>query len=86
MRSGLAQTAGILLNVDSIRDLGNLWKEQTLVDVANLLQTPTGTANVGNVLGNRMFWANDYMVRPLPALFGRFADAGEFRCIAGETT
>ncbi|KZW03001.1 galactose mutarotase-like protein [Exidia glandulosa HHB12029] len=59
---GLAQTAGILLNVDSIRDLGNLWNEQTLVRVADLLETPTGNANVGKLFGNRMFWANDYMV------------------------
>jgi hypothetical protein len=57
-------TASINIDLDQVFELGNLWKSQTLVSMVNSLKHDTGiSANAGGILGNRMFFANDYMVR-----------------------
>lgn len=60
----LRASAGILMNVSQIRELGQLWQSETIMKVANDLQSTDHTwqANVGNIFGNRMFFASDYMV------------------------
>jgi len=54
--------SSILINVTKFDDLGKLWKDKTLQQVSHQLQKPTKSANIGGLLGNRMFWANDFMV------------------------
>ncbi|KAH7104835.1 galactose mutarotase-like protein [Auriculariales sp. MPI-PUGE-AT-0066] len=54
--------SSILINTTKFDDLGKLWNDKTLQQVAHQLETPTKTANIGNLRGNRMFWANDFMV------------------------
>ena len=54
--------SSILINVTKFDDLGKLWKDETLQKVSRQLQKPTDSANIGGLLGNRMFWANDFMV------------------------
>ncbi|GJJ11953.1 hypothetical protein Clacol_006191 [Clathrus columnatus] len=56
-------TENLKINTTDIQVLGLLWNSSDLVSVFNGLSTSTGTANVGNLLGNRMFWNNDYMVQ-----------------------
>jgi len=50
------------MNIDKIRDLGQLWSSENLTDFANSLSQNSATANAGDLVGNRMFFTNDYMV------------------------
>lgn len=55
-------TGSIKINVSEIAQLGEEWDSSTLTTVAASLSKSSDTANVGNLVGNRMFFANDYMV------------------------
>jgi hypothetical protein len=55
--------SSIKINLTKIQDLGNQWQSNTLAAAASALSQDTGNANAGNLVGNRMFFANDYMVR-----------------------
>ncbi|KZV87023.1 galactose mutarotase-like protein [Exidia glandulosa HHB12029] len=57
-----AAISSILLNITQIDQLGDLWEDATLQSVAKQLDSSTGTANIGGLKGNRMFWSNDFMV------------------------
>ncbi|KAH9082166.1 polysaccharide lyase family 8 protein, partial [Lactarius deliciosus] len=43
--------------------LGELWGSNTMIEVYNNLVKPTRDANSGRIVGNRMFYNNDYMVQ-----------------------
>ncbi|KAI9445284.1 polysaccharide lyase family 8 protein [Lactarius indigo] len=59
-----AQATGSLnLNLSEILQLGELWGSDTMIDVYNNLVEPTQDANSGRIVGNRMFYNNDYMVQ-----------------------
>ncbi|KAJ7689202.1 polysaccharide lyase family 8 protein [Mycena rosella] len=55
-------TASILLNLTKIDALGQEWDSDTLEEFSTTLSTNGATANAGDLTGNRMFYANDYMV------------------------
>ncbi|KAI0778157.1 galactose mutarotase-like protein [Trametes elegans] len=55
-------TSSILLNVPQIETLGELWDSSVLQTVHETLTKQDTTANAGSIKGNRMFYANDYMV------------------------
>ena len=55
-------TGEIHLNLTQIQLLGQLWNSSTLTNVYNDLAKSTTDANAGEMSGNRMFYANDYMV------------------------
>jgi hypothetical protein len=55
-------TAQINLNLSQIGQLGEEWNSAILIDVDNSLSKNVTTANAGNLIGNRMFYDNDYMV------------------------
>ncbi|TCD64841.1 hypothetical protein EIP91_003589 [Steccherinum ochraceum] len=55
-------TAQINLNLTQIQVLGQLWQSDTLTQTYNSLVKNTTDANAGQLMGNRMFYANDYMV------------------------
>ncbi|KAJ6503511.1 polysaccharide lyase family 8 protein [Mycena vitilis] len=55
-------TASILLNLTKIGVLGDEWSSDTLVKFSDSLSQNSTTANAGNLIGNRMFYDNDYMV------------------------
>ncbi|TCD71497.1 hypothetical protein EIP91_008878 [Steccherinum ochraceum] len=59
-------TAQINLNLTQIQVLGQLWESDTLTQVYNGLVKNTTDANAGELVGNRMFYANDYMVHRGP--------------------
>ncbi|KAH0588585.1 hypothetical protein H2248_004415 [Termitomyces sp. 'cryptogamus'] len=54
-------TNGIKINLTAVGELGQLWKSQKLLDVAKTLSAPSNV-NAGGLIGNRMFYTNDYMV------------------------
>ncbi|KAH8988956.1 polysaccharide lyase family 8 protein [Lactarius akahatsu] len=59
-----AQATGSLnLNLSEILQLGELWGSNTMIEVYNNLVKPTQDANSGRIIGNRMFYNNDYMVQ-----------------------
>ncbi|KAG6813263.1 hypothetical protein H0H92_012677 [Tricholoma furcatifolium] len=51
------------INITQIQVLGELWNSSTLSGVYDDLQLSTTDANAGALVGNRMFYANDYMVQ-----------------------
>ncbi|KIY52561.1 polysaccharide lyase family 8 protein [Fistulina hepatica ATCC 64428] len=55
-------TASINLNLTEIDELGTAWSSDSLRNFASSLSTPSGNANAGSLIGNKMFYANDYMV------------------------
>lgn len=55
-------TGSIDISSSHIQQLGNAWKSQTLQAIASNVAASGHNANVGNLQGNRMFYANDYMV------------------------
>ncbi|PIL31993.1 hypothetical protein GSI_06697 [Ganoderma sinense ZZ0214-1] len=55
-------TGSIDISSSHIQQLGNAWNSQTLQAVASNVVASGDNANVGNLQGNRMFYANDYMV------------------------
>ncbi|KAI0365220.1 galactose mutarotase-like protein [Pilatotrama ljubarskyi] len=56
-------TASININITEIQELGKLWNSSVLQSVSQSLARPSKDANAGNITGNRMFYANDYMVQ-----------------------
>ncbi|KAH8102633.1 polysaccharide lyase family 8 protein [Cristinia sonorae] len=59
-------TGSIKINITQIRELGEEWDSDVLTLAYAALSTNTTNANVGSVSGNRMFFANDYMVHRGP--------------------
>ncbi|KAF8198911.1 polysaccharide lyase family 8 protein [Pholiota molesta] len=55
-------TGSIKINLTEVLELGNQWSSSTLINFANSLSATTKNANAGKLEGNRMFYANDYMV------------------------
>ena len=50
------------MNISQIQQLGDLWGSGTMESVAESFAVNSSTANAGDINGNRMFYANDYMV------------------------
>ncbi len=55
-------SGSIQVNVSRIQQLGDEWNSDTLKSVAKSLSDSSDSANSGDLTGNRMFYANDYMV------------------------
>ncbi|KAF8626538.1 hypothetical protein AX15_004841 [Amanita polypyramis BW_CC] len=49
-------------NLTEVQALGELWSSSTLIDYAEKLSQNSTNANAGSLIGNRMFYDNDYMV------------------------
>jgi len=45
-----------------VEELGKQWNSDILVEFARSFSSNTTDANTGGLLGNRMFYSNDYMV------------------------
>ena len=60
----LRATGSININISEIAQLGEEWGSSTLTTVATSLSKNSSNANEGNIIGNRMFFTNDYMARP----------------------
>jgi hypothetical protein len=58
----LRATGSLNLNLSEVLQLGELWNSPTMVQVYHNLIEPTMDANAGNLIGNRNFYNNDYMV------------------------
>ncbi|KZP31299.1 polysaccharide lyase family 8 protein [Athelia psychrophila] len=56
-------TGSINFNISEVQQLANQWQSDALLEVVDSLQTNTSDANSGSIVGNRMFYANDYMVQ-----------------------
>ncbi|KAI0724522.1 polysaccharide lyase family 8 protein [Cerioporus squamosus] len=59
-------TGSIQVNVSRIQQLGDEWNSDKLKSVGESLSESSSSANSGNLVGNRMFYANDYMVQRGP--------------------
>ncbi|KAJ8522567.1 hypothetical protein ONZ45_g913 [Pleurotus djamor] len=59
-------TANIKTNLTQLQVLGQTWNSPTITSVFNALNSGSTSANVGPLVGNRMFFANDYMVHRGP--------------------
>ncbi|KAI0078909.1 polysaccharide lyase family 8 protein [Panus rudis PR-1116 ss-1] len=59
-------TGSIKINITEIKQLGDEWQSDVLTSVYESLSKNTSNANVGSINGNRMFFANDYMVHRGP--------------------
>ncbi|KAI0078908.1 polysaccharide lyase family 8 protein [Panus rudis PR-1116 ss-1] len=59
-------TANIQFNVTQLGVLADEWSSETLMDAYEGLVLNTTDANAGALSGNRMFYANDYMVHRGP--------------------
>ncbi len=58
-------SANLGINLTAVEELGNKWMSGSLTDFATSLKVSNlPHANAGNLKGNRMFYTNDYMVRP----------------------
>lgn len=55
-------TSGLKLNLSEILQLGKLWGSTSMIQAYNNFIEPTNDANAGNLVGNRNFYNNDYMV------------------------
>ena len=56
-----------------------------MTDTATRLNQDTTDANAGHLLGNRMFWDNDYMVRIVQVTFDvKIREYDYTRSIAGQ--
>ncbi|KAG6915305.1 hypothetical protein DXG01_012228 [Tephrocybe rancida] len=71
-------TSGINLNLSDIGELGRLWNSKKLKDFARSLSAPSNV-NAGSLVGNRMFYTNDYM-----ALGFHLADGVTYTHIRGD--
>ncbi|KXN90692.1 Chondroitinase-AC [Leucoagaricus sp. SymC.cos] len=58
----LGPVKGLNTNLTKVRQLGELWNNSILTEFAQSLSGGSNSANIGQVLGNRMFWDFDYMV------------------------
>lgn len=55
-------TSSIKIPLPEVQALGDEWKNDVLKKFASSLSGKTDNANAGQLYGNRMFYANDYMV------------------------
>ncbi|KAG8950420.1 hypothetical protein FRC04_007435 [Tulasnella sp. 424] len=57
-------TANLKLNLTLVQQLGDMWQASAITDAMYcLLKSDTyANANANELVGNRMFWSNDYMV------------------------
>ncbi|TFK30475.1 chondroitin AC lyase [Coprinopsis marcescibilis] len=55
-------TGGIHMNLTKVRELGRLWPSKALTDFADSLLGRARSANAGSLLGNKVFYTNDYVV------------------------
>ncbi|KAG2045283.1 polysaccharide lyase family 8 protein [Suillus americanus] len=55
-------SSGVLTNFSKLEELGEQWNSDVLVNFARSISSNTTNANAGGLLGNRMFYNNDYMV------------------------
>lgn len=55
-------SSGIRINMTLIETLGEQWDSDIMKTFASSLANTTPHANAGNLVGNRVFYANDYMV------------------------
>ena len=58
-------TGSIKINISQIQELGSLWGSDEIQSVYESLAANSSTANSGDIVGNRMFYNNDYMVSRL---------------------
>ncbi|KAG6911940.1 hypothetical protein DXG01_000188 [Tephrocybe rancida] len=56
-------TASLKMNLTQIQILGETWKSSDISEIYDNLSLNTTDANAGALEGNRMFYANDYMVQ-----------------------
>ncbi|KAL4243438.1 dermatan-sulfate isomerase family protein [Abortiporus biennis] len=59
-------TGSININITEFEQLGEEWNEDTLTSAYSSLSKNTSNANVGSIVGNKMFYTNDYMVQRGP--------------------
>ncbi|KAI0741691.1 polysaccharide lyase family 8 protein [Daedaleopsis nitida] len=59
-------SSGIKTNLTQLQVLGELWKSDVISSAYEMLSTNTTSANSGNIIGNRIFYANDYVVQRGP--------------------
>jgi hypothetical protein len=52
-----------MTNLTQVQDVGDKWSSSTLQQYASSLNGKFSSANAGKLVGNRMFYSNDYMVR-----------------------
>ncbi|KAG1749613.1 polysaccharide lyase family 8 protein [Suillus paluster] len=57
-----AATTSIQTNLSKVEELGEQWNSDVLINYAKSLSANTTDANAGELIGNRMFFDNDYMV------------------------
>lgn len=55
-------TGSIKINLTEVTQLGTGWSSSPLTSFASSLSKGSDSANAGNLLGNNMFYDNDYMV------------------------
>ncbi|KAG0696264.1 polysaccharide lyase family 8 protein [Suillus ampliporus] len=55
-------SSSIQTNLSKVEQLGEQWNSDVLVNFATSLSANTTNANAGELIGNRMFFDNDYMV------------------------
>lgn len=55
-------TGSINMNISEVQQLGEEWNSTVLLEFSSTISANTTDANVGELHGNRMFFANDYMV------------------------
>ncbi|PPR06899.1 hypothetical protein CVT24_011589 [Panaeolus cyanescens] len=55
-------TGSIKINLTEVLELGQLWDSKPIIEFSHSLSEASGNANAGSLVGNRMFYANDYMV------------------------
>ncbi|KAF9489664.1 polysaccharide lyase family 8 protein [Pleurotus eryngii] len=55
-------SSNIKIPLPEVQALGEQWENNVLKNFASSLSTKTDNANAGQLYGNRMFYANDYMV------------------------
>lgn len=70
-----SDAATLELNLTQIQVLGQLWESTDITNFYNDLATDGTTVNPGSLVGNRMFYTNDYMVRTAKNVRNRFTDA-----------
>ncbi|KAG8968151.1 hypothetical protein FRC03_008504 [Tulasnella sp. 419] len=55
-------TGSIKINLTQVKVLADQWESEELLRFSTDLSKNSTTANAGGLLGNRMFWENDYIV------------------------
>lgn len=55
-------SANIKTNLTELQVLGQLWDSDIILNAFDNVSLNTTTANSGNLIGNRVFYANDYAV------------------------